>query len=47
MRRAIEQGVHAGVVLADAGYGDETALRDGLTALGLLYAVGIRPATTV
>ncbi|MCX7257925.1 MAG: IS701 family transposase [Polaromonas sp.] len=47
MRRAIDQGVRAGVVLADAGYGDETAFRDGLTALSLLYAVGIRPATTV
>ena len=47
MRRAIEQGVRPGVVLADAGYGDETAFRDGLTAMGLLYAVGIRPTTTV
>ncbi len=47
MRRAITQGVRPGVVLADAGYGDETAFRDSLTALGLLYAVGIRPATTV
>ena len=47
MRRALGQGVRPGVVLADAGYGDETAFRDGLTALGLLYAVGIRPATTV
>ena len=36
-----------GVVLADAGYGDETAFRDGITALGLLYAAGIRPGTTV
>jgi len=47
MRRAIEQGVRPGVVLADAGYGDETAFRDGLTAMGLLYALGIRPATPV
>ena len=47
MRQALSQGVRPGVVLADAGYGDETAFRDGLTALGLLYAVGIRPATTV
>jgi SRSO17 transposase len=36
-----------GVVLADAGYGDETAFRDGITELGMPYAVGIRPATTV
>ena len=47
MRSALSQGVRPGVVLADAGYGDETAFRDGLTAMGLLYAVGIRPATTV
>ena len=36
-----------GVVLADAGYGDETAFRGGITGLGILYATGIRPATTV
>lgn len=47
IRQAIEQGVPMGVVLADAGYGDETAFRDGITALGMLYAAGIRPGTTV
>jgi SRSO17 transposase len=47
MRQAVAAGVPMGVVLADAGYGDETAFRDGITALGLLYAVGIRAATTV
>jgi len=47
LREAIASGVPTGVVLADAGYGDETAFRDGITELGLLYAVGIRPATTV
>lgn len=47
MRQASVSGVPMGVVLADAGYGDETAFRDGITALGMLYAVGIRPATTV
>lgn len=47
MREAIAAGVPMGVVLADAGYGDETAFRDGITELGMLYAVGIRPATTV
>lgn len=34
-------------MLADAGYGDETAFRDGVSELGLLYAVGIRPGTSV
>src|SRR3990170_8258302 len=33
--------------LIDAGYGDEAALRDRLSAHGLIYAVGIRPATAV
>ena len=47
MRQAIAAGVPMGVVLADAGYGDETAFRDGITEMGMLYAVGIRPATTV
>ena len=46
MRQAIAAGVPMGVVLADAGYGDETAFREGITQLGMFYAVGIRPATT-
>ena len=36
-----------GTVLMDAGYGDEAALRDWLTAHDLPYAVGIRPQTAV
>jgi SRSO17 transposase len=47
IRQAIAAGVTPGVVLVDAGYGDETAFRDELTQLGLLYAVGVRPGTTV
>jgi SRSO17 transposase len=47
IKRAVADGVPAGVVLADAAYGDETAWRDEITALGLPYMVGIRPATTV
>lgn len=47
MRQAVAAGVPMGVVLADAGYGDETAFRDGIAELGMRYAVGIRPATTV
>jgi len=47
MRQAAASGVPMGVVLADAGYGDETAFRDGITQLGMRYAVGIRSATTV
>ncbi len=47
IKQAVADGVPAGVVLADAAYGDETAWRDEITALGLPYMVGIRPATTV
>lgn len=47
MRQAPFDSVPSGIVLADAGYGDETAFRDDITALGMLYAVGIRPSTTV
>ena len=35
------------VVAADAGYGDDTDYRDGISALGLRYVVGIKPGTTV
>lgn len=47
LRVAVETGVPGGVVLADAGYGDDTAFREGITQMGLLYAVGIRSGTTV
>lgn len=47
IRQAVATGMPMGVVLADAGYGDETGFRDGITELGMLYAVGIRPGTTV
>jgi SRSO17 transposase len=40
-------GIPRGTVLMDAGYGDEAALRDRLSAHGLPYAVGIRPATAL
>ena len=36
-------GVPDQVVLADAGYGDATQLREGLEQRGLAYAVGITP----
>jgi SRSO17 transposase len=47
IQTALAAGVPPGVVLADAAYGDETAFRESITALGLPYVVGIRPATTV
>ena len=45
--RAHEDGVPRGVVLMDAGYGVNTALREGVTALGLNYVAGILPQTSV
>jgi SRSO17 transposase len=45
--KAYEDGVPQGVVLMDAGYGVNTALREGVTALGLIYAAGIQPQTSV
>ena len=47
IRRALEDGVPRGIVLGDAGYGDETAFRTGVGDLGLRYVLGIRPGTGV
>jgi len=47
LRAARESGVPAGVVLVDAGYGNDTDFRLGVSALGLSYAVGIQSSTTV
>jgi len=47
IKTALAQAIHPGIVLMDAGYGADTELRDGITALGLTYAVGILPNTTV
>jgi len=44
---ALEAGIPRGTLLMDAGYGDEAALRDRLTAQNLTYAVGIKSLTTV
>ena len=47
IRAAKAQGVAPGVVLADAAYGSDGALRAGCTALGLIYAVAVQPALSV
>ena len=47
LRWACESGLPRGVVLIDAGYGNKSALRADITALGLMYAAGIVPTTTV
>ena len=45
--QALDDSVPVGTVLGDAGYGDETAFRAGVDALGLRYVLGVRPATSV
>jgi len=47
MRQAAVQNVPAGVVLADAGYGNGMPFRTAVTELGLQYVVGIESSTTV
>ena len=47
IRTALSAGVPSGVVLADAGYGIDTAFRTGLTAIGLSYIVGIQSSTSL
>ena len=42
IRAARAEGVPEGVVLADAGYGINTALRAALTRMGLTYVVGVQ-----
>jgi SRSO17 transposase len=42
LRAAHAAGIALGTVLSDAGYGNSSEFRDGITALGLLYAVGIQ-----
>jgi SRSO17 transposase len=47
IRTAQADGIPPGVVLADAGYGVDTAFRDGITALGLAYVVGIQSSASL
>jgi SRSO17 transposase len=46
IRNAVRQGVPGGVVLGDAGYGDNR-FREEIGKLGLQYVVGIRSSETV
>ena len=47
IRAACGAGVSKGVVLMDAGYGNDSALRHGVSALGLSYVAGIVPTIKV
>jgi len=47
LNQALAQGLPRGFVLADAGYGSDTAFREAVTALGLTYVMGVGPTTSV
>jgi len=47
LRAALAAGIEAEVALADAGYGTDTDLRDGITESGLPYVVGIQSSTSL
>ena len=47
MRRALEQEITPGIVVADAGYGVDTRFRKGLSELDLEYVVGVQSSATV
>ncbi len=47
LRAAKAAGITAPIVLADAGYGNDTAFREGITQLGLGYVVGIQSTTSL
>jgi SRSO17 transposase len=47
IRAAVAAGIPAGVITADAAYGNDTNFRDQLSSLNLAYAVNIQGSTTV
>ncbi|CAG2324361.1 transposase, degenerate [Burkholderia sola] len=47
LHEARQSGAPDGIVLADAGYGDDTSFREAVSELGLQYTVGIRSNTRV
>jgi SRSO17 transposase len=47
IRRALEQEITPGIVVADAAYGVDTQFRRGLTELDLEYVAGVQSSATV
>ena len=47
IRRALAEDIPRAIVLADAGYGNDTEFRDKLSGMNVLYAVGVQKNTTV
>jgi SRSO17 transposase len=47
IHQAVEEDIPRGVVVADAGYGNDGQFRSGITGLGLEYVVGVQSSITV
>lgn len=47
IRKAIEDGIAHGTVLADPAYGNDTGFRQSVAELGLQYVLGISSSTTI
>jgi SRSO17 transposase len=47
IKRARQRGIPEGVVLADAGYGNDTSFRQALTAMELAYVMGVQSNVSV
>ena len=47
IQRARQRGIPQGVVLADAGYGNDTRFRTALTEIELTYVMGVQSTVTV
>lgn len=47
IRKAIQDGVPQGTVLADPAYGNDTGFREALAGMQLRYSVGVQSTTTV
>ena len=47
IRTALDREIPAAPVLTDAGYGNDTEFRHGITELGLFYVVGIQSSVSV
>jgi SRSO17 transposase len=47
VQRAQQRGIPQGVVLADAGYGNDTRFRTALTEMELTYVMGVQSTVTV
>ena len=47
LKKAKEQGISPGVVLADPAYGTDTQFRTQITKMGMEYAVGVRSDVSI